>query len=131
MIVQLATTVTGNIKASPDWRHTKWDISHNEIINSDFKGEEVRGHAMFDYAARGDCCNDKDRCCIASCSCGSAAGVADGQCKNSDGKIVADMTDDCYMPNPCGKADEMHKMWAADINKQLCTLTHYDSLMTH
>jgi len=108
-----------SLQASPDWRHTKWDISHDEIINKDFNGEEVHGQPMFDYTGREDCCNEKDRCCTSTCACGTAAGVGENQCKNSDGKTVEDNTDNCGMPNPCGKADVMHKMWAADINDQL------------
>ena len=68
-------------EASPDWRHTKWNISHSGALPG--TDGAVFGQPMFDYTPRDEC---------------------DGEsCK----------------PNPCGKADVLHKMWSADIDSQL------------
>ena len=57
-----------SIYASPDYIHTKWNISHT--------------HHLFDYQPADNCVGD----CIA---------------------------------NPCGKADEMEKLWRSNIEYQL------------
>ena len=111
-----------SLQASPDWRHTKWDITHDVLISNDFNGEVVRGQPMFDYTPRKDCCNSNNRCCQTTCRCGTEHGLKEGECFNGDNKQVTDMTTECAQPNPCGKADEMHKLWGASIYEQLCKL---------
>jgi len=108
-----------SLQASPDWRHTKWDITHDVSISKDFNGEAVRGNPMFDYTPRKDCCNTKNRCCQNTCRCGTEHGLKEGECFNGENKQVTDMTTECAQPNPCGKADEMHKLWGASIYEQL------------
>ena len=109
-----------SLQASPDWRHTKWDITHDVLISNDFNGEAVRGQPMFDYTPRKDCCNTENRCCDSTCRCGEAHSLNVGECFNGNNKVVKDMTTECAQPNPCGKADEMHKLWGASIYEQLC-----------
>ena len=109
-----------SLQASPDWRHTKWDITHDDVISEDFEGKEIRGHSMFDYTPRKDCCNNKDRCCESTCKCGPAHGQNEGKCSNQINNVVNDYTEQCKLPNPCGKADEMHELWGASVHEQLC-----------
>ena len=35
-------------RATPDWRHTKWDITHEDLITGDYFPEEVYGQPRQD-----------------------------------------------------------------------------------
>lgn len=109
-----------SLQASPDWLHTKWDLVHDTVISSDYMpGTDIKGQPMFDYTAREDCCNDYDRCCDHTCRCGEDYNLPSNKCLNVGGSTVDNRTSECKKPNPCGKADELYHMWAADIHEQL------------
>ena len=112
---QLPVCTSGSIQASPDWRHTKWDLSHEGPNDKGFKGDP-----LFDYTPHPGCCSPGDgRCCQGASADGNECDCSDGKCNWGDA-IVDDYTDKCAMPNPCGKADVLQNMWRQDINDQLC-----------
>jgi hypothetical protein len=89
-------------QASPDWRHLKWDVSHSD--------------PLFDYTPHPDCCNSRQgRCCDSDPKCSSCNA---SNCQTDDG-VVPNFTNQCKLPNPCGKADVMQSMWRTDIQEQL------------
>ena len=72
---------------------------------------------MFDYTPHPDCCNSRQgRCCDSDPKC---TACNSSNCSTDDG-LVPNFTNQCKLPNPCGKADVMQSMWRSDIQDQLC-----------